>query len=829
MLRKLKGRSLTELRVRGGQAAACLAERSGVSPQARLPTDAAFLRLFDPALYGKGAGASAAGLLEHFRARPTANFFAAFDAPAETRALLRSRFGGRAGEALVERAERIVANRFSLLGLHDLDFGDPIDWQLEPVSGKRSPLEHWSRIDYLDAAVAGDKKITWELNRQQYFQVLGRAYWHTGDERYAETFARHLTQWTEANPPKLGINWASSLEVAFRAISWLWSLHFFKDSPHLSPALYLRALKFLHAHARHLETYLSTYFSPNTHLTGEALGLFYLGTQLPEMRAAARWRETGASILLRQLERHVRPDGVYFEQSSYYHRYTTDFYIHFLLLLKRSSAARETLLEEKLTALLDHLMHLTLPDGTTPLFGDDDGGRLAWLDERPADDFRATLATGASLFKRADYKFVAHAPTEETLWLAGARGLRDFDELAACAPAAASRAFPDGGYYVMRDGWTAESNCLLIDCGPHGSLNGAHAHADALSLVAAAAHGRTLLVDSGTYTYTGSPARRDEFRATNAHNTLTVDGESSSVAESAFRWRGAARAACRAWLSQPRFDLFEGEHDGYLRLSAPATHARGVLFLKGDYWIVRDRVESDGAHDYALHFHFAPHANPEIENKQETTFVREGEGDTVGLMLFTFAREGAWHRHDELVSNCYASAVRAPVCTFAFSGKREEVITLLMPRAARAGQVTAREIEAVGGRAFELTDGERRDCLLLRACDAPSVETARFASSFDWTWLRFRGDDGEPQELIAIDGRTLRLDGREVISAAAHVGYLAARREGSEWRVESDAGENVFVAQHGAEGLFDGGARPDAPPPHDDEQRGEGLLVSSGE
>jgi hypothetical protein len=828
VLRKLKGRSLTELRVRVAQAAASLAERSGVSAQSRIPSDAAFFRLLDASRSGD-APVSAASLLERFRTRAAANFFAAFDAPAETRALLRSRFGGRAAELLVERAEQIVAGRFSLLGLHDLDFGDPIDWRLEPVTGKRSPLAHWSRINYLDAEVAGDKKITWELNRQQYFQVLGRAYWHTGDERYAETFARHLHEWTEANPPKLGINWASSLEVAFRAISWLWSLRFFKDSPHLSPALYLRALKFLHAHARHLETYLSTYFSPNTHLTGEALGLFYLGTQLPEFRAAARWRETGASILLRQLESHVRPDGVYFEQSSYYHRYTTDFYIHFLLLLKASGAPREAIVEKKLSALLDHLMHLTLPDGTTPLFGDDDGGRLAWLDERPADDFRATLATGASLFKRADYKFIAASvATEETLWLTGARGLREFDELAAVPPAEGSRAFADGGYYVMRDGWTAESNCLLIDCGPHGSLNGAHAHADALSLVTLAARGRTVLVDSGTYTYTGSPAERDEFRATAAHNTLTVDGPSSSVAESAFRWRQAARAACRVWLSRPRFDLFEGEHDGYLRLQpAPVRHARSVLFLKGDYWIVRDRVESVSAHDYALHFHFAPRSDPSIETAQATPFVREGE--TPGLTLYTFARAGAWQRHDELVSACYGSAVRAPVCTYAFSGKAEETVTLLLPRASQekddAARVSAREIEAVGGRAFELMNGATRDCLLLRAPGAPVVETARFTSGFDWTWLRFRGDESEPQELIAIDGQTLRIDGREMLRTAAPTGYLAARRAGQQqWHVESDTGENLFLAPTGAEeSLFVGGVSPH------DEQRGESLLVSSGE
>ena len=54
-----------------------------------------------------------------------------------------------------------------------------------------------------------------------------------------------------------------------------------------------QALKFLYLNARHLESYLSTYFSPNTHLTGEALGLFYIGTLLPEFNEAKRWQELG--------------------------------------------------------------------------------------------------------------------------------------------------------------------------------------------------------------------------------------------------------------------------------------------------------------------------------------------------------------------------------------------------------------------------------------------------------------------------------------------------------------------------------------------------------
>jgi len=825
VLRKLKGRSLTELRVRGGQAVACLAERAGLSTDARVPGDAAFFRLLDPSQFGGSSTLTPESLLAHFRSGKSHAFFAAFAEPQETRAVLDSRFGGRARELLLERAERIVAGQFDLLGLRALDFGNPIDWHLEPVAAKRTPLAHWSRIDYLDASVAGDKKITWELNRQQYFAVLGRAYWRTGDERYAETFARHLKSWMDANPPKRGINWASSLEVAFRAISWLWSLQFFKHSPHLTPALHTRALKFLYLHARHLETNLSTYFSPNTHLTGEALGLVYLGTLLPEFRAASRWRATGARILFDQLERQVRPDGVYFEQTSYYQRYTTDFYTHFLLLLRAGGddgamreGSRGRLLEEKLQALLDHLMYLTLPDGTTPLFGDEDGGRLSWFDERAHNDFRATLATGATLFRRADYKHVAREASEETFWLTGVRGLSGFDALDATRPpASGSRAFTDGGYYVMRDGWTSHSNYLLLDCGTHGSLGGAHAHADALAVLSLAARGRHLLVDSGTYTYTGSPALRDHFRVTAAHNTLTVDGESSSVPVSAFRWGRAARASCRLWLSQTRFDLFEGEHDGYARLASPARHVRSVLFVKGDYWLVRDRVETSGTHDYELNFHFDTRSDPSIETGDAATVetengvaverengaavVRTSAGDTgAGLDLFAFARGGAWRKHDELHSSCYGVAANAPVCTFAFAGGAREAFTLLVPHGvAQSAPTSAREIEAVGGRAFELKgEGAAHDLVLVRADNASSIETARLASDFEWTWLRFSGDESEPQELIAIGGRSLSLDGREVLRAHARLNYVVARRAGDELIVETgSAGEDLFLALSG--------------------------------
>jgi hypothetical protein len=200
-LKKLRGRSLDEFRVRGRQMLHARAERLGWSRQARLPSDDELLASLDPKLTRAD---TCDDLLTGFRTRTAPRFFAGADKAQQTLACM-NRFGTLASmDETIERAHRIRLGKFDLLGLRDLDFGAPPDWHLEPVAGLRAPATHWSRIAYLDPSVAGDKKITWELNRHGYFTTLGRAYLYTNDEVHAETFARHLASWMDANPPKQG-------------------------------------------------------------------------------------------------------------------------------------------------------------------------------------------------------------------------------------------------------------------------------------------------------------------------------------------------------------------------------------------------------------------------------------------------------------------------------------------------------------------------------------------------------------------------------------------------------------------------------------------------
>lgn len=798
-LRKLRGRSREEWRVRAEQSLHAFAERRGLSRLARVPSDQEFFKMMTGAQITE-TELSSETLLTHFRSRTSPRFFASFNELSETISELRRRWP-QSEEIIIASAQRILHGRFNLLGHKNLRFGDSeIDWHLEPISGKRAPLLHWSEINYLDPNIAGDKKVTWELNRQQYFATLGRAYLLTRDEVYAETFARHLASWMEQNPPKLGINWASSLEIAFRSISWLWAFYFFKDSQHLTESLFLRALKSLYLNGRHLESYLSTYFSPNTHLTGEALGLYYLGTLLPELDCAAGWRETGKKILIAELERHVRTDGTYFEQSSYYHRYTADFYTHFLLLARVNGESLDySYLEEKLSALLDHLMYIMRPDGLTPLFGDDDGGRLVMLNERAPNDFRAALSTGAALFERADYKYVAQEAAHETLWLTGRKGLAVFDAISAQPPASTSRAFANGGYYVMRDGWTEDANYLLIDCGPHGAMNCGHAHADALSFELAS-RGRTYLVDPGTYTYTGSQEMRDYFRSSEAHNTLTIDEESSSVPAGPFSWKHIAKCSPISWLSRERFDFFEGEHDGYARLASPAKHRRSFLFIKNGYWVMRDHVSSEGAHSVDLNFHFAADSAPEISQSEVLNLVREGKSSGSGLKLFAFGEGGSWRTKEGWVSDCYGARRASAVEVFsARTQGTQEFVTFLIPQTA-AEKTIVRALEAISGQAFEVEFESANDLLILGT--GREVNTSRVSTDFEWAWMRFARATSELAEIILLGGQSLVLDGMEIVRTQSRVGFISLRRAGHEVHVQTDASENLQVSFSNAKRMF---------------------------
>lgn len=751
-----KIRSLDEVLTRSGQALSAYREQRSGGGQ--IPSDSEFIKLIDPTTFGSSP-VIAETLWQRFYANGTDKFFLSFKQPEISARSFKKEFGA-SGKHSIAVAENVLDGRVDLMGLKNLFVGKDVDWHREPLSSKRSPLKHWKKFDELDSSETGNKKILWELNRHQHFFSLGVAYWLTDDERFAEVFARHLNSWMDDNPPGLGMNWASSLEVAFRAISWIWAFHFFKKSDHFTPKLFFKAAKFLHLHGRHIEKYLSTYYSPNTHLTGEALGLYYLGTQLPFFERSAHWRKLGENILFSEISKQVFNDGVYFEQSTWYQRYTADFFAHFVVLRSLwgdiTPHPETTGLEDRLEQTFDFLMQVTMPDGTTPIIGDDDGGRMLPLTNASSDDFRGTLALSAVIFDRGDHKYVSGRPSEELFWLMGPDSLQFFDAIPTIEPAVNSSDFASGGYCVMRDGWSDTDNYLIIDCGEIGSLAGGHGHADALS-IEVAIHGKTLLVDSGTYTYHETKDLRNYFRSTAAHNTLEIDGRSSSEPGNAFGWKTRAISKRDKWISTERFDYFEGHHDGYERLEQAATHRRSILFLRNDYWIIRDFVETAGEHDYSLNFHFDGSAR---------TAVGEG-GKWVGgedHRIFTFGDNGSWDQKESWISKNHGSRTNAPFMRFVSKGiGPQEFFTFIIPTEDQTEPPVVSEVEMASGRAFVINYAGYMDVFVVN--DEPSnlVDNGIFESDFQYSWARLSSEEAVPDELVLIGGRSVVIESNRVI------------------------------------------------------------------
>jgi len=285
-------------------------------------------------------------------------------------------------------------------------------------------------------------------------------------------------------------------------------------------------------------------------------------------------------------------------------------------------------LEERIGQMITHLLWSARPHGSSPLLGDDDGGRLIVLGPREPNDFRDTVATAAALFGRGDWKRAADKAAVETLWLLGPGGLKRYDELLRAEPIVSSSIFDESGCSVMRDGWSKSSSYVLMDCGPHGSLSCGHSHADALSIEFSSL-GKNWIIDPGTFTYTGNPELRDWFRSTAAHNTVTVDGKSQSITAGPFSWKHIANASVDVHVVGTGFDYLEASHDGYKKLADPVKHSRTIVFPKtglaagsrvpvNSYLIVRDSFVASREHEYAIRFHLAPECSAFAIDNQVT-------------------------------------------------------------------------------------------------------------------------------------------------------------------------------------------------------------------
>lgn len=722
-----------------------------------------------------GRNPEAASLLPaYFAARPSPAFFFSSEERAEIARVYAEMFPGRVAQLRAE-ADAVCDHRFRIFGYPEVACGDRIPWRRDFVHGIESGLEHRSRVPYLEFKKVGDSKIVWEPNRHQHFVTLGQAYALTGEERYAEECLEEWEHWRQENPYLRGINWSSSLEAGMRAWSWIWAWHLILGSRALSGPRLAGLTSAVADHAGFIAANLSTYFSPNTHLLGEGFALFVIGLLLPELRGAETWLRTGRSILLEQIQKQVREDGSHIEQSSYYHRYATDFFLCAALLADRNGVSFPDGYLRRLERMIEFMLQTAWPSGLHPMTGDADGGRVLALTPHHPTDHRSTLSTAAVFFRRGDFREAAGRLHEETVWLMGGGAAAGFAELEPSPPPQALAISPEAGIVTMRSGAGERRRMLTFDAGPQGAGLCAHGHADALSILCAA-DGTDWLVDPGTFAYTSSHLWRDFFRSTRAHNTVVVDGLDQAQPVDFFKWRGIPEVHLERGTSLPLLDFAVGSHNGYTRLRQAVLHRRTIVFVKPDYWIVQDEFSGCGEHCLEFCFHFSAGVNLEpsegqwVAKKGQTRFlvVPPGKGIDVSVA------EGCAFPIQGWYSENYGSRVPAPVLVGSTRASVPATYCWLLCPGLEGG-VRVRNLDATGpGLAVETSGGTDFVATHNRQAKRPRQE---LASDAELCFIR-RNKLGEITRMVLVKGSRAETCGQALVRGKAVFEELEISREG---------------------------------------------------
>jgi hypothetical protein len=360
------------------------------------------------------------------------------------------------------------------------------------------------------------------------------------------------------------------MDVAIRAANWVAALAICAEAA-AGEAWFERALDSLLLHGRFIRSHLEWSEARGNHYLSNVVGLLPVAALFFGSREGRDWAQWAAGELVSELEHQVRPDGTAHEASTSYHRLVTELFVC-------GTQAADALVpgfapdsyREKLDLMLAFARDYTRPDGLAPQIGDGDDGRFL-----PLGDYGADPRDHRHLFAQDG------RPLEQ---------------------AAASAAYPDGGYFVLRNG----SLYAIVRCGDVGRHGrGGHGHNDQLSFELADAEG-PLVVDPGTFVYTSDPVERNRFRSTAFHATLRVGGHEQNElrTDDLFTMTDRAHAEALSWDTTS----FEGRHHGF----PGATHTRRVELVELELRIT-DTVTSVDAQDLEWTFPLAPGAERRVQ------------------------------------------------------------------------------------------------------------------------------------------------------------------------------------------------------------------------
>jgi len=289
----------------------------------------------------------------------------------------------------LQKADLFTNNCFEILG-KKICFDGKINWQSDWKTKKQAKTWGQQLSYFTDIKIDTsnqkpmkyypDIKVPWELSRFQHLYFLGQAYNFSKNSKYAQTFQGLIESWIDDNPYLLGVNWVCPMEVAIRAINFIWGFCFFKDCTSISINFWQKLVCSLYDHLIYLENNWEESDKPNNHYLSDLLGYFYLTLFFQDFKNFNKKQNWIIKKILEQFDKQIQKDGTSHEGSTSYHKLVTEIFLHFKILCESKQILLPQNFYKKFNRMLLFLQDCSDSSGNFVQIGDNDSGRIVNLD-----------------------------------------------------------------------------------------------------------------------------------------------------------------------------------------------------------------------------------------------------------------------------------------------------------------------------------------------------------------------------------------------------------------------------------------------------------------
>lgn len=329
----------------------------------------------------------------------------------------------------------------------------PIDWHLDFKSGYRWSERTWFKLVPLSPVRGADIKVPWEQARMQHLPQLAIAYalarrGETGFEPaevYVREFRNQVLDFMATNPPRYGVNWRCSMDVAIRVVNWLVAYDLFRAFGATFDDPFVELLsRSVHEHCQHILHNLE--WSPrhrNNHYLANIAGLLFCSAYLPSTPLTDAVLAFAVQELIAEVGYQFHADGGNFEASTCYHRLSAEMVMWCTALVLGLPAEKQEAFRR-----YDHRLVRRLKPAPLPIYPAGDGSHTQpfpdWYVDRLHRMARFTLhltkpnGQVAQIGDNDSGRFIKLQPAWRVMTVREAKerflNLRDFDELPDDAP-----------------------------------------------------------------------------------------------------------------------------------------------------------------------------------------------------------------------------------------------------------------------------------------------------------------------------------------------------------------------------------------------------------